>query len=148
MCSLFLAFSSGPGRHFYLHSFSLSQSPPIIYESAVQLPSISLVSVERQPTRFTLSHTCASTYTEFPLDRFPIILRPSSNTAPSPLFAKDAGNQLRAKREAAEHVAGTAHGVRNSISYTTEPNLEAYLNIFHGLSAPRGLRAENQACDL
>lgn len=147
ICSLFLTISSGPVRHFYLHSCSLSPSPSIVFESAVQMPSISLVSVKRRPTRFTLGHTCASTYTEFPLDRFTIILRPSSNTAPSPLFAKDAEDQLQAKREAAEHVAGTANGVRNSISYTTEPNLEAYLHIFRGLSAPWGLRAEKQACD-
>ncbi len=77
------------------------------------MPSISLVSVKRRPAHFTLGHTCASTYTEFPLDRFTVILQPSSNTAPSPLFAKDAENQLQAKREAAEHVAGTADGVKS-----------------------------------
>lgn len=72
--------------------------------------------------------------------------RPSFDTAPSPLFAKDAENQLQAKCEAAQHVAETANGVRNSISYTTDPNLEAYLDIFRGRSALRGLRAEKQAC--
>ncbi len=55
ICSLFLTISSGPVRHFYLHSCSLSPSPSIVFESAVQMPSISLVSVKRRPTRFTLA---------------------------------------------------------------------------------------------
>lgn len=89
--------------------------------------------------------TASSRWTALPSSS--AVLQPSSSTAPSPLFAKDAENQRRAKCEAVEVVAGTANGVRNPISYTTEPNLEAYLDSFHDLSTPRGLRAENQACD-